>query len=154
MVDPTLADVIMRLKRRRGGTDELLAYKQGGRWPDIKSGDINLFLKEATDHDVSAKDFRTWSATVLAAVGLAVSGAAPRTPRRPASGPSTARSRRWRTTWATRRRSRAPRTSTRVSSTATTTAGSSTCRSWGRATTPTAIQGPLEQAVLGLLEGG
>ena len=74
-VDPTLADVVMRLKRRRrGGTDELLAYKDGGRWVDVARADINDFLKEATGRDVSAKDFRTWNATALAAVGLAVVG--------------------------------------------------------------------------------
>jgi DNA topoisomerase IB len=79
VVDPTLADVITRLKRRRGGTDELLAYKEGGRWQDVKSGDINAFLKEATELDVSAKDFRTWNATLIAAVGLAASGRAAQT---------------------------------------------------------------------------
>jgi DNA topoisomerase IB len=79
VIDPTVADVVMRLKRRRGGTDELLAYKDAGRWQDVKSGDINAFLKEATDLPVSAKDFRTWNATLLAAVGLAVSGRAAET---------------------------------------------------------------------------
>ena len=53
--------------------DELLAYKRGRRWADLRSEDINAWLKEATGKDVSAKDFRTWAATVLAAVALAVS---------------------------------------------------------------------------------
>ena len=74
VVDPVVMDVIARLKRRRGGGDELLAYKEGGRWRDIRSPDINAFLKEKTGADHSAKDFRTWNATLLAAVGLAVSG--------------------------------------------------------------------------------
>src|SRR3712207_9567456 len=43
---------------------------------DIKSPDINAYLKDVTGLDVSAKDFRTWNATVLAAVALAVSGVA------------------------------------------------------------------------------
>jgi DNA topoisomerase-1 len=73
VVDPEVADTIDRLKRRRGGGDELLAFKRAGRWTDVKSADINRFLKEATALDVSAKDFRTWGATVLAAVALAVS---------------------------------------------------------------------------------
>ena len=55
---------------------ELLAYKHGRRWCDVRSDDINAYLKEATGDDFSAKDFRTWSATVLAAVALAVSGPA------------------------------------------------------------------------------
>jgi DNA topoisomerase IB len=72
VVDPEVAAVIARLKRRRGGGPELLAYKRSGRWVDVRSPDINAYLKEATGVDVSAKDFRTWGATVLAAIGLAV----------------------------------------------------------------------------------
>ena len=72
VIDPQVADIIRTLKRRRGGGEELLAYKEGGRWVDVRSPDINAYLKAATGADVSAKDFRTWGATVLAAVGLAV----------------------------------------------------------------------------------
>jgi DNA topoisomerase IB len=74
--DPELANVARTLKQRRGGGEELLAYKVGGRWVDVKSADINGYLKDATGGDFSAKDFRTWSGTVLAAVALAVSGPA------------------------------------------------------------------------------
>jgi DNA topoisomerase-1 len=73
VLDPDLTADVCRLKSRRAGGDELLAYKAGGRWVDVKSADINAWLKDATGEDVSAKDFRTWGATVLAAVGLAVS---------------------------------------------------------------------------------
>jgi DNA topoisomerase I len=73
VVDPDLGEDLCRLKRRRGGGDELLAYKHSRRWVDVKSSDINAWLKDATGEDVSAKDFRTWGATVLSAVGLAVS---------------------------------------------------------------------------------
>src|SRR3954469_10519008 len=75
VVDPALGGDICTLKKRRGGGDELLAYRTAprGRWIDVKSPDINTWLKQATGEDVSAKDFRTWGATVLAAVGLAVS---------------------------------------------------------------------------------
>ncbi len=72
VVDSEVAEVIGRLKRRRGGGNELLAYKRGETWLDIRSPDINAYLKEATGIDVSAKDFRTWGATVLAAIALAV----------------------------------------------------------------------------------
>jgi DNA topoisomerase IB len=74
VVDPLVADAIAQLKARRGGGPELLAYKDGRRWQDVRSEDINEYLKDATGEDVSAKDFRTWGATVLAAVALAVSG--------------------------------------------------------------------------------
>src|SRR4051794_27225420 len=75
IIDPEVAAVVGRLKRRRGGIDELLAYREGRRWRDVKSADINAYIKEITGEDFSAKDFRTWGATVLAAVGLAVSPA-------------------------------------------------------------------------------
>jgi DNA topoisomerase-1 len=73
VIDPDVAGDVSTLKKRRGGGDELLAYKQGGRWVDVRSADINAWLKGATGEDISAKDFRTWGATVLAALGLAVS---------------------------------------------------------------------------------
>jgi DNA topoisomerase-1 len=74
VVDPEAAAIVAELKRRRGGGDELLAYKNGRRWHDLRSEDINAYIKEATGDDFSAKDFRTWNATVLAAVALSVSG--------------------------------------------------------------------------------
>ena len=76
IVDPEVHEVVGRLKRRRGGSEELLAYRNGRRWVDVRSADINEYVKEVTGGDFSAKDFRTWNATVLAAVGLAVSGPA------------------------------------------------------------------------------
>jgi DNA topoisomerase I len=74
--DPAVAEVVRTLKRRRGGGDDLLAYKSGRRWVDVKSDDINQYVKDAAGGDFSSKDFRTWSGTVLAAVALAVSGMA------------------------------------------------------------------------------
>jgi DNA topoisomerase IB len=74
--DPAVAEVVALLKRRRGGGGELLAWKEGRRWVDVRSPDVNEYVKEAAGEEFSAKDFRTWSATVLAAVALAVSGAA------------------------------------------------------------------------------
>jgi DNA topoisomerase IB len=77
LVEPEVAAVVKQLKQRRGGGPELLAYRSGpGRtapWVDVKSGDINDYLRAVTGGDDTAKDFRTWSATVMAAVGLAVS---------------------------------------------------------------------------------
>jgi DNA topoisomerase-1 len=74
VIDPDAFDVVAALKRRRGGGPELLAYKNGRSWSDVRSPDINEYLKEATGDDFSAKDFRTWAATMLAAIGLAVAG--------------------------------------------------------------------------------
>jgi DNA topoisomerase I len=76
--DPAVADVVRALVQRRGGGEGLLAYKEGRRWVDVRSADVNHYLKDAAGGDYSSKDFRTWSGTVLAAVALAVSGMAAR----------------------------------------------------------------------------
>jgi hypothetical protein len=73
-VDPVVHDIVARLRRRRAGSDDLLAYRRGREWVDVRSDDVNAYLKEATGGDFSAKDFRTWNATVNAAVALAVAG--------------------------------------------------------------------------------
>jgi len=64
--------VVRSLKRRRGG-DKLLVYRTGQRWHDVTAADINDYIREVSGGEYTAKDFRTWHATVLAAVGLAVS---------------------------------------------------------------------------------
>ena len=73
VVDPDVYRLVEILKRRRGGKPELLAWQRGRTWVDVRSADINVYIKEVTGGDFSAKDFRTWNATVLAAVALAVS---------------------------------------------------------------------------------
>lgn len=75
VVDRGAYTVVTELKRRRGD-GELLAYKAGRRWVDVTSDEINAYIKEVTEDGFSAKDFRTWNATVIAAVALAVSGEA------------------------------------------------------------------------------
>ena|SRR5215218_467422 len=73
VIDADAAGVVKALLRRRGGGDELLAYRDGRRWRDVRSADINAYLKDASGGAFSAKDFRTWNATVLSAIALAVS---------------------------------------------------------------------------------
>jgi len=79
VLDDRACEIVAALKRRRGGGPELLAYKERGRWHDVRSEDINAYLKAATGGEHSAKDFRTWNATALAAIALAVSGESART---------------------------------------------------------------------------
>jgi DNA topoisomerase I len=71
VVDPDVREVIRGLKSRRGGGPKLLAYKDGRRWADLRSADINGYLRDVSGLDITAKDFRTWNATVLAAIALA-----------------------------------------------------------------------------------
>jgi DNA topoisomerase I len=62
--------VVAALKRRKSG-DQLLAHRDGRHWVDVHADDVNAYIKAAADADFSAKDFRTFHATVLAAVALA-----------------------------------------------------------------------------------
>ncbi len=73
VADEAVIKVIRALITRRGGGDELLAYRAGAGWADVKSSDVNAYLAEFAGGEMTAKDFRTWNATVLAAVALAVS---------------------------------------------------------------------------------
>jgi DNA topoisomerase I len=84
VADQDAAEVVRGLKRRRGGGKELLAYRDNGRWRDVRSEDINEYIKDITGGDFTAKDFRTWNATVLAALSLALTadGGTSRTARK------------------------------------------------------------------------
>ena len=82
VVDPAVCEVVRTLKRRRGGGDDLLAFRTRDGWVDVRSDDINSYIKEHTGADFSAKDFRTWHGTVLAALSLAVAAPAATSPTR------------------------------------------------------------------------
>jgi DNA topoisomerase-1 len=50
---------------------ELFEYEdEAGEWRDVTSQDVNAYLQDATGESFTAKDFRTWSGTVLAAIAL------------------------------------------------------------------------------------
>jgi len=72
--DPLSQEVVRALKRRRAGGDQLLAYRDGRRWRGVRSDQISEYLKAQIGDEYSAKDFRTWNGTVLAAVSLAADG--------------------------------------------------------------------------------
>jgi DNA topoisomerase IB len=72
--DPACVEAVAALKRRRRGRPELLAYRSARRWHALRSDEINDYLKLRLGREFSAKDFRTWNATVLAAVSLATDG--------------------------------------------------------------------------------
>lgn len=51
---------------------DLFQYLDGeGQQQSVTSADVNAYLKEITGRDITAKDFRTWAGTVLAALALA-----------------------------------------------------------------------------------
>jgi DNA topoisomerase-1 len=71
--DEPSRQAIDTMRRRRDGSDRLLAYKERGRWVELDAGTVNEYLHDRTGEDLTAKDFRTWHATVLAAAALAES---------------------------------------------------------------------------------
>jgi DNA topoisomerase I len=75
--DEPALNLVAALKRRRGGGAQLFVHRSNGSWADIHSEDVNDYVKQASGGDFTAKDFRTWNATVLAAVALAVDPAKP-----------------------------------------------------------------------------
>jgi DNA topoisomerase IB len=69
--DPEAIAAVEKMRHRRTGPEDLLAYREGGSWHDVRSTDVNAYIQEAIGAEFSAKDFRTWSGTVLAAAALA-----------------------------------------------------------------------------------
>ena len=70
--DPLVVDLLDRMRRRRSATDQgLLCFRVGRRWRSLTPELVNSYLREASGLDATAKDFRTWHATVIAAAALA-----------------------------------------------------------------------------------
>ncbi len=80
--DDRVREILRSLRGRRGGGDRLLAYKAGGRWHDVDADDVNSYIKALLGEDYSAKDFRTWRGTAIAALDLARSDAKTPTARK------------------------------------------------------------------------
>jgi DNA topoisomerase-1 len=69
VTDRRLARIVRRCQELPG--QELFQYVDGdGAWQTIDSADVNAYLKEISGEDFTAKDFRTWAGTVLAALAL------------------------------------------------------------------------------------
>jgi DNA topoisomerase I len=73
--DPEVKAAIEAMRRRRSGPDDLLVFREDGGWRDVRSDEVNDYLQAKVGEEFSAKDFRTWHGTVLAAVELAREGA-------------------------------------------------------------------------------
>ncbi len=68
VVDRRLARIVKRCQDLPG--EELFQYVDEGEQRTIESGDVNDYLREISGEEFSAKDFRTWGGTVLAAEAL------------------------------------------------------------------------------------
>ncbi|QTE02613.1 DNA topoisomerase IB [Streptomyces cyanogenus] len=72
LVDEQVHEVARALVRRPRGGDRFLVYWDRRAWHDLHGDDLNEALRRLSGTDVTAKDFRTWHATVLAAVAVSV----------------------------------------------------------------------------------
>jgi DNA topoisomerase-1 len=61
---------IMRSCQELPGQELLQYIDEQGNCQDVTSTDVNEYLKAITGKDITAKDFRTWAGTVLAAMAL------------------------------------------------------------------------------------
>jgi len=67
--DPRLAKLVRRCQELPG--QDLFGYvDEQGIVRDVTSEDVNAYLREIAGETFSAKDFRTWSGTVMAAIAL------------------------------------------------------------------------------------
>ena len=79
--DAHCVEIVSALKRRRGGGTHLLAFREQGVWHAVHAPLINEHLKALIGASFSAKNFRTWNRTVLAAVSVARNGGEARSER-------------------------------------------------------------------------
>ena len=69
ITDPRLAKIVKQCQELPG--QEIFQYiDDDGKQQDVKSEHVNEYLREITGQDFTAKDFRTWAGTVLAAIAL------------------------------------------------------------------------------------
>lgn len=69
--DAAVIEAVEIMRRRRGQDLRLLSYKERRSWRSVLPTLVNKYVRETTGIEATAKDFRTWHATVLAAAALA-----------------------------------------------------------------------------------
>jgi DNA topoisomerase I len=71
ITDPSALEVLATLRRRQDDPRELLVFRGAHGWTRIHREDVNNFLRAESGGPFSAKEYRTWNATVIAASTLA-----------------------------------------------------------------------------------
>ncbi|MFY1693545.1 DNA topoisomerase IB [Plantactinospora sp. WMMB782] len=72
--DAEACRVLRELRRRRRAAQRLFGYWDGRSWRDVRSDEVNDYLRTASGGEMTAKDFRTWHATLWACRALAEAG--------------------------------------------------------------------------------
>src|SRR5919109_1125498 len=75
LVDPELADAVRELLEAKGGR-VLFRYRNGDGLCNLTGRRLNDYIQEHMGEEFTAKDFRTWGGTLLAAIALAEHGVA------------------------------------------------------------------------------
>ena len=71
--DPLVMEALQVMRHRGDHCQRLMAYRDATGWVDLTSGSVNAYLAELFGGRITATDFRTWHATVIAAEALALS---------------------------------------------------------------------------------
>jgi DNA topoisomerase IB len=71
--DADVIKVLDKMIARTGRSRRLLAYQDRREWVDLDAAAVNAYLAGLLGGEMTAKDFRTWHATVIAASALAMS---------------------------------------------------------------------------------
>jgi DNA topoisomerase-1 len=75
VTDKRIARIVQRCQELRG--EELFKYLDDeGKRQIVQAEDVNAYLQDITGRDITAKDFRTWAGTMLAAEALRATGPA------------------------------------------------------------------------------
>jgi DNA topoisomerase-1 len=75
--DPAIVAAVRSLARSDNGLDALFCWPQGGAWHVLHSHDVSDYIAVRAGGHFTAKEFRTWNATVLMALLLANAEPAP-----------------------------------------------------------------------------
>jgi DNA topoisomerase-1 len=76
VADRAVLGTLRTLASSDNGLDTLLAWQDGSAWHRLHSHDVSAYIAEHADGHFTAKEFRTWNATVLMALQLAGAGPA------------------------------------------------------------------------------
>jgi DNA topoisomerase IB len=77
ITDEAVLPTVRALSRSGNGLDALFCWEQGGAWHSLRSHDVSGYIAARAGGHFTAKEFRTWNATVLMALVLANAGPSP-----------------------------------------------------------------------------
>jgi DNA topoisomerase I len=74
VTDPAVLSTVRMLARSQNGLESLFCWQDGAGWHPLHSHDVSSYIAENAGGHFTAKEFRTWNATVLMALLLANAG--------------------------------------------------------------------------------